>query len=363
MKILILGVTGFIGGTVLAEVMDSTEPELSGAAVTVLLRRQSPESDTARETILRNHYTTNSGSIASFDVAFFSGLEATDELEIIARGFDIIINTAEACDNLPAAEAIIRGLEARSAASTETTSPAVPVLIHCSGTGVIMDTALGEPDAHDTEIYSDADSLKIAALPPTNVHRDVDLCVAAANNKNIKTVTVVPPLVYGLGRGLFKRHSVQIPGFVTRCLALTPHRVEYIGRGLSKWSNVHVRDIAHAFVVVLCRVVRELTALDGGYYFAEAGENTWKDVAEGVARAVGKVVGQEVGCVSLTDEEVRERFPGVLRRHYDSSNSRSRAVKIRELGWKPVFSWKTPLLDDLEREVLYQIDLAKSLAA
>ncbi|KAJ3096908.1 hypothetical protein HK100_005470 [Physocladia obscura] len=370
MKILVLGATGFIGGTVLAAVVEANEQELAGATVTALVRRQSSETDAARETKLRSRFGFESTSKTagkavkkSFNIEFFAGLEAIDELEEIVRSYDIVINTADACDDLPAIQAILRGLGARAISNRFDGSVTVPVLIHCSGTGVIMDSALGEPDVDGKTIYADDDIAKITAIPPTNIHRDVDLIVAGAESSfRIKTVTFVPPLVYGLGRGLFKRHSGQIPGLIRNCLA--NGQAEFIGKGLSKWSNVHVVDLAQAFLHILCRVICDPDSVDNGYYFAESGELSWKEMAQGVADAAAKNAPVNLKskiAVSLQLEtDAKIRFPNELARHFYSSNSRSRAVKIRKLGWTPSVGNEIPLSEDLEREIQYQIDLIGS---
>ncbi|KAI8606851.1 hypothetical protein BC830DRAFT_266026, partial [Chytriomyces sp. MP71] len=181
-RILVLGATGFIGGTVLRTLCD----QFGSGFITALIR---DDSEGTRSKILQ--------SKLGCTTATFSSLDATDELQAIVAEYDIVVNAADACDHVPSAVAITKGLSVRGG-----------LLIHVSGTGVIMDDAQGKADPDGTTVFSDVDYNKTDAIPDSQIHRDVDLVVARADGVDgVITVTVVPPLVYGLGTGCFKRHS------------------------------------------------------------------------------------------------------------------------------------------------------------
>ncbi|KAJ3030965.1 UNVERIFIED_CONTAM: hypothetical protein HDU68_007165 [Siphonaria sp. JEL0065] len=337
--VLCLGSTGFIGGTVLTT-LQSTLP--TSFHITALIRSD-PEG-------LRLKTLSESGC---HSVLTFSGLDASSELTDICSRFDVVVNVADACDHLESAKAIVAGLKLAKEHGK------LGILIHTSGTGVIMDNGLGAPS---DIVYSDTDYTLISQLDPAQPHRDVDLFIAQADD-NITTVTVVPPLVYGEGTGRFKTWSSQVPGLIHR--AIKSGKAEFIGAGQGKWNHVHVQDLARVFAILVERVVLDPESVESGargYVFAESGELTWKELAQGVADAIkrtGQVELVTYEAVSLDAEETKDQFPNELGRAYYSSNSRSRAVKAREWGWEPVVGNKHPLFQDLDREVLVQLKLHK----
>ncbi|KAJ3284054.1 hypothetical protein HDU79_008526 [Rhizoclosmatium sp. JEL0117] len=344
-SVLVLGATGFIGGTVLTALLGGLPPHVQ---VTSLIRGGGDDYLSKEARLFA------ATSRANFSVRRFGGLDSTAELSDICSNFDVVVNAADAADHLAGTNAIIDGLKLRAK-----TSAKQPILVHVSGTGVIMDNLLGEPS---DVVYADNDYELIAALDPSQPHRDVDLAVAQADTEgSIKTVTIVPPLVYGLGLGQFKTHSSQVPGLIRR--TLKRRKAEYIGRGLGIWNHVHVQDLAQLFVLVVNKLMLDSNSVPSGtkgYLFAESGEISWKDLSQNVADVIGRVDAQLLdssNAVPLNQQESEIQFPNPLGRAYYSSNSRSRAVKAREWGWVPTVGQETPLLKDLEREVAVQLNL------
>ncbi|ORY53729.1 hypothetical protein BCR33DRAFT_711088 [Rhizoclosmatium globosum] len=275
-SVLVLGATGFIGGTVLTALLAGLPPHVQ---VTSLIRGG-----------------------------------GDDYLSKEARLFAATSRANFSVHHLAGTNAIIDGLKLRAK-----TSAKQPILVHVSADCC--------PD-------------------PSQPHRDVDLAVAQADTEgSIKTVTIVPPLVYGLGLGQFKTHSSQVPGLIRR--TLKRRKAEYIGRGLGIWNHVHVQDLAQLFVLVVNKLMLDSNSVPSGtkgYLFAESGEISWKDLSQNVADAIGRVDAQLLdssNAVPLNQQESEIQFPNPLGRAYHSSNSRSRA--------------ETPLLKDLEREVAVQL--------
>ncbi|KAI9350798.1 hypothetical protein BDR26DRAFT_930103 [Obelidium mucronatum] len=336
LDVLCLGATGYIGGTVLTT-LQKTLP--SSFRITALIR---PDPEGSR----RTQVLESSGCSS---VLTFQGLDATTELTDICSRFDIVVNAADACDHVESSRAILAGLVLAKKDGKR------GVLIHVSGTGVIMDNGLGAPSE---TVYRDTDYELLAKLDPLQPHRDVDLIVADAAAGQIKTVTVVPPLVYGEGLGKFKTWSSQVPGLIRR--ALKRGQAEYIGEGQGKWSHVHVQDLAQLFSILVNKLAENPESVesgDKGYVFAESGELSWKELAQGVADAIKRSGGVELSTFeaqSLDMIQSVEQFPNELGRAYYSSNSRSRAVKARGWGWNPEVGSKYPLLLDLDREVIVQ---------
>lgn len=232
---------------------------------------------------------------------------------------------------MPAIKAILAGM-------SKATVP--PILIHTSGTGVLImiKDHPGESPPPEYKIYNDMDIAHIESLAPTQPHRDVDLeIVAAAEKFRLKTHIVLPCTIYGIAsgpvfsRGIANPHSIQTPNLIRA--ALDRKKAGTVGQGLNHWPNVHVDDCADGFIVILEKALEGKTATGReGYYFLENGEYIFRDVAAEIGRVLkclGKAETDEV--TPFSDEEVQKYFGSP----YLGSNSRCRAERARALGWTP----------------------------
>ena len=127
---------------------------------------------------------------------------------MILFSFQIILHIGDASDNLPAIKAIVEGLSLRSISQT----PAI--LIHTSGTAILLDYVQGA--SVSSKIYSDLDQKAIDAVPDTQFHRNVDTYIRQKVDSGTlygkaKVAIIVPPTVYGIGSGPFKKTSIQLP--------------------------------------------------------------------------------------------------------------------------------------------------------
>ncbi|MGW9027965.1 NAD-dependent epimerase/dehydratase family protein [Streptomyces sp. NPDC055722] len=192
--------------------------------------------------------------------------------------------------------------------------------LRTSGVAVYTELSGGEPS--DTVHVEDEEFTPLQQLS----HRyDQDLRVMAAAEHGARTVVLRPGMVYGQGG------SEQLP--VLLRAALRDGVSRYAGRGLNRYPNVHLDDVAQAY-----RLALEF-APPGSEYNLAAAECTMREIADGVARVLG--LGP---AVSVPLEEMSQAI-GQLYALGMSSNVRVDAVKARtELGWQP----KGPsLLDDL----------------
>jgi nucleoside-diphosphate-sugar epimerase len=230
----------------------------------------------------------------------------------------IIIHTATA-DHLPSVQAVLDGIEQRAASNKPT------IFIHTSGASVLSDSTL--IPCHSPRIFSDTDPASINALPHTAFHRQVDLAIISAQSSldtHAKIAIMIPPLIYGLNK-THNRLSIQIPT-ITR-FALKHGFAGYFGEGKGVWSQIHVLDLARAYVVLLHR--------SNPYFFCENGEEfSWREVAENVGKAlherglIGDTVPREFG--ENDEEELFGEYTGAS----IGLDSRSRAVRLRGLGWE-----------------------------
>lgn len=305
-NVLIVG-PGFIGWNVLDLLVQE------GYSVTGYVRRQ----EHARQ------IESSGASVVLGD------LNDTNKITDLTLGYDIILHTATA-DHKPSVEAIIAGVAERAKQGKKT------IFIHTSGTSVLDDGAQGQ--FQGDKVYHDNKREEIDSVPDNAPHRQIDLAILKgqqAVGRNAKMAIMIPPLIYGFNPQ-HKRLTIQIPT-ITR-FARKHGWAPYVGKGLAVESQIHVLDLARAYVVLLHWMekadAQEL--LDNPYFFCENGvEKSWLEVAQQVAKGL-----YEAG--KIKDPQPRslpENLYGDLFGPYSGAvvglNSRSRAVRLRELGWEP----------------------------
>jgi nucleoside-diphosphate-sugar epimerase len=155
---------------------------------------------------------------------------------------DIIFHTATA-DHLPSVEAILDGIHQRAERELKT------IFIHTSGTGVLDDKLNGEFKGE--KVYRDDRPQEIDALPDDAPHRPIDLAIVRAREtlrNSAKLAIIIPPEIYSFNPR-HKRLTIQIPTIAR--YALKHGYAGYIGEGLSVELQVHVLDLARAYIVLL----------------------------------------------------------------------------------------------------------------
>jgi nucleoside-diphosphate-sugar epimerase len=128
-------------------------------------------------------------------------------------------------------------------------------------------------------------------------------------------------MIYGHALGP-PAQSVQIPALVRQAKASGVTR--YIGRGLNRWSNVHIADVAAIYVVALAK------APAGTFVYVESGEEALGEIAKTIAARLDLGAAQ-----SWSAEEAIAAWGRNLAVHSLGSNSRVRGKASAELGWSP----------------------------
>jgi nucleoside-diphosphate-sugar epimerase len=292
MDIFLTGATGYIGGTVAIRLIEA------GHSVRGLVRTAGKAELLARHGI--------EPVVGTLDDARLLTREA--------RKADGVINTANA-DHLSSVRALISAL----------TGSGKP-LLHTSGSSVIGDDARGNRVA---EAIFDEDTPFVVPSAKQD-RRDIDLMVLRASESGVRSAVICPSNIYGIARGL-NPHSVQIPFLANN--ARKHGFVQVVGRGVNRWSNVHIDDLADLYLLVLTK------APAGAFYFAENGEASFGEIGDAIAARLG------LGPVQSLPAELAAEKWGDSRAYYSfGSNSRVRAKRARrELGWTPrhtsVISW------------------------
>lgn len=212
------------------------------------------------------------------------------------------------------------------------------------------------------KIYHDNKREEVDSVPDNAPHRQIDLTIvkkAKEFGEKAKLAIMIPPLIYGFNPTM-DRLSIQIPT-LTR-FALKHGYAAHVGKGRAVESNIHVLDLARAYVVLLHHMEQASPSsiLENPYYFCEStGDNepSWKDIADAIGEGLEKA-GRIKSAkpkelpTDLYSDVFGEYTPPVI-----GLNSRSRAVRLRELGWEPKEKdWRSSYLEDELPKILEEKD-------
>lgn len=280
MKLFVTGASGFIGGSVAAQAARR------GHQVRGLVRSNEKAALCEAFGIVPVHGT----------------LDDHDLLTREARAADAVINAASS-DNRAAVDIFLAALSGSGKA-----------LIHTSGSSIVADHACGEPSG---AIYDEDHLPTPTADKAARVALDRAILAAAG----VRSVILCNSLVFGDALGPEAR-SVQLPLLIDQ--ARDSGHACFIGRGLNRWSTVHIADVADLYLLALDK------APPGSFAFVESGEAAFRDMAESIAK------GLDLGDpVSMTIEAAAARW-GRQRALYSlASNSRVRSLRTWDWGWSP----------------------------
>ena len=280
MRIFLTGANGYIGGSAAAALV------AAGHSVRGLVR------DGAKAAAVSAHGIEP--VIGSLDDAAL--------LQAEARAADAVINAASS-DHRGTVEALIAAL-----------SDSGKCLIHSSGSSIVADLAMGEPSEkifdEDTPLVPVADKAARVAI---------DRLVLAA--PGVRSVVLCNTMIYGNAIGP-RAQSVQIPALVRQARA--SGIVRYIGRGLNRWSNVHIADVATLYVLALAK------ASAATFMYAESSEESLRAIADAVAARL------KLGAAQSWSADEAIAYWGRNTALYSlGSNSRVRSKAAAALGWSP----------------------------
>jgi len=285
-NVFVTGVTGYIGGSVAARLA------ANGYNITGLVRNKDQEKI---EQLKARGITTVIGTLDDIDV-----------LTKAAQNADAVIHTANV-DHIASIFTLVAALE-RSGKT----------LITTTGSSIVTDHADGEYAGtvfHTEDTYFEPVPYRI---PRVDINRYVR---QAAIDKGVRTIVICPSMVYGKGRGL-QPDSDQIPKLIG--LSQKEGAGMYFGKGLNRYSNVHIDDLTNLYLLALEK------APGGSFFFAENGDHSFREIADMISQHLGF----EGKTISVSIEHVIE-YHGEFARLGVASNSLVKAVNARRLGWLP----------------------------
>ncbi|KAF8325838.1 NAD(P)-binding protein [Cantharellus anzutake] len=320
--VLILGVTGYIGG-----------------AIGVSLKKKHPTS--IYKAFVRSAEAAEAVKAAGFEVVQGTGNAEWDRNVVAkeAADADVVINTADA-DDLELVNSILEALK--------NSVKELPILIHTSGTGVLADLPTGGFQETAKKIWDDSKPEDIKAIGPNQPHRNVDLAIFNAGKEDYFIGYIIAPsTIYGVAfDNPGNRISQQIPALIRA--SVERHQTVYGGEGTNVWNNVHVFDLADLYILIFEKALSERargkpTSSDPyeRFYFGSVRSHAWGDVAKRLATILyGKGVVDNDKAISIAAKELPKAI---------TVNSQSVSNRGLFDGWTPS---RAKLEDTLEEDAV-----------
>lgn len=286
-KILITGITGYIGGSIAQKLLERNYE------VTGLVRNESHVQE-----------------LESLGIKTIIGnIHNEDLIKAAVAGVDAVIHNADSADDAYAVDNFIKALEGSH-----------KTFIFTSGSAIFGGKENGKrSDFVYTEDYPLTPRLEMASRVLINNY------VLQSVQKDIRSIVIVPTMVYGKGLGI-KKDSIQVPALIN--FSQKKGHGVYFGEGENIWSNLHIEDLADLYVLALEK------AKEGSVYYAENGSSSLKNIAEIISKKYNLEPAR-----SLSVQDAVDNFGPAGGYFGFASNSICSADKARtELGWKPIYT-------------------------
>ncbi|TLD32894.1 hypothetical protein PspLS_00238 [Pyricularia sp. CBS 133598] len=343
-KILLVGATGYIGGSILSHISKS-DPS---AQVTALVRS---EEDVEKVNKL-------------FPKVKIVGGDLSNEARVkeAAANANVVIYAAR--NTQDGLEALLDGLSSPSQPSSRHGALFI-MLSAIISLADPRDLRLGEEPPHDSDPTSDVkDAEAIKALPDHHWHVAQERAFFnLARDRNIQGGRrVVTPVVMGLPLALGAGAGpVRTEGFVHDYVRAVARRASegangpfIMGQGRNVWSWCTTHDIADAAWTIVSRwrddEGRGWDEQLCGYYYVEAGQLVMRDVACEVFKALTGLEATPDDCDSLQYPQFAQLMP-VLPGLWGVT-ARCKADRLRSMGWTPkVTTWR-PVVEECAKAVV-----------
>ncbi|KIW09780.1 hypothetical protein PV08_11880 [Exophiala spinifera] len=323
-RILLTGAGGYIGGTILSQILSLKDSPIQVKNLTVTVRS---EEQVQRLSNLRVH-------TIAMDL---NDTEAVKQA-VLSNNIDVIVHIASALEPTIASH-LIKALGERRKVSNR-----AAYFIHSSVTAVFSEEN-GWPfgEVRDTDPLYDMEK----QLPPGHPVHDANILVTdLAKSEGVTSLIVVVPVVYGTGTGEFRRISSNLPSSVRASIAA---------------------KVVHKFDKN-AKILKEEAIPTGekGYYFAMAHRTSWWEVLQHLAEALYKrgLVDEAEVKIWPSDEIAAQAlgWPRQFVRAMGTSSGDIIPVNAFNIGWQPKWTAESFLgsMDEEIKAVLEQGDKFKS---
>ncbi|KAI1381280.1 hypothetical protein F4677DRAFT_460502 [Hypoxylon crocopeplum] len=350
--VLLVGASGYIGGTVLNRFMEIVDSLPNIASISFLIRGQE-KADKLKKI---DGYRITS--------VLFDTLDDTANVSNICSNYDIVVNAGTGFHPL-GAEAMVQGLGKRLAATGKPTW-----MIHSAGGSNVYGKPITDDPPRAPRSFDDANGEEMYEFMKTEQARDpypqreAELRVIETGlHTGVKTISVHVPTVVGHGKGSFAVGGVQIPQMMHYVLE-KGYGFQF-GDGSAIIGICNVPDLADVYILLLRHILadggRQLPTGKAGMVIPHTARITVRDLAQGcldVAFARGllpKVGGpqemdiRQIPLQQIADElfhgntQVAEKGWGGYWIH--------KPTLARKLGWKP-----TKIITDWSKEFEEELD-------
>ncbi|KAK0458021.1 NAD-P-binding protein [Desarmillaria tabescens] len=264
-RLLITGASGYLGGTLLNDLINIPNVEIyalvrteSQASAVRSLGVRPVEFDLMNQTVIQ---------------------KAVEELELT-----IVLHLADAFSFVPP-EAFIRGLATVKQKTGENVH-----FVHTSGAKIFSSHTGINQRLNDTDdVYATQKTTK-SPIPLMQTPVDtVTSILELGDELGVRTYIYVPPMVYGPGEGFGNKISIQFVGIVRVGLAL--RRVYQVANDTDEWPLCHIKDVTTLYMALASAILEGKDVphgKQGGYYFAVNNEFSWKKLYESIAASLAK---------------------------------------------------------------------------
>ncbi|KAJ7087132.1 hypothetical protein C8R44DRAFT_721208 [Mycena epipterygia] len=311
MQVLIIGATGYLGGSILS----TLQQQFKTLELFAVLRSNKDEG-------ALNHVGVHTLCITA------EGNGTTDTLitDWSAR-VDIVINAADS-DSLPLTEAILVGIKRRWQETSKR-----GLLLHISGVAVFLDERTDGFFDTAGKIWKDTSEDDMKSIRQSALHAPVNLRIMQAGVEDfVNTYTVCPGAIVGQGLGPVKSASFFVKAITEMTLAY--QSAVYVGKGENEFNVVGIADVTELVNRVLGLAISELSENCNPYarcFIADSTPASWKNIAEkfgAVLHGTGNI--RSPKPESKVIEDVVAPFSSFL-----GSNLRIAGERSRRLGWSP----------------------------
>ncbi|KAH0421092.1 NAD dependent epimerase/dehydratase [Colletotrichum camelliae] len=340
-KILLLGATGYIGGSVLYHLLN--HPSLT-SVITITNPITTPMRGSPDRLA---KLTENYGSRVK--PTLISSLDDVDAITKIASEHDIVINAGSGF-HPPSAKGVVPGLAKRKAEA------GAPVwAIHTSGCSNISDNPVTGPGRPDVE-HDDANSDKVFAFEEAEnenewyPQRASEIAVLrTGDDLGVSAVSIQAPIIFGTGTGLFQQAGLMIP--LTMAFVLERGYGFRCGDGTGVFDWVQIEDLADLYVLCVLDIIQtrgdHIPTGKKGIIFPAVGRALATDVtkkcldmafATGILPKEGTPQAKEICQLSLKDAEatLAAGNVAVTEKTYAGHRKMKGTVARRDLGWTPI---------------------------
>jgi len=222
--------------------------------------------------------------------------------------------------------------------------------IHISGAASLINLHDINPDLPG-KVYSDIDNKEeILELPENRLHVAVERrLMAEGEAAGVNVVILAPPVLFPSGTGIGKQDSYE--NLLARAIMKTGYPF-VIGEGKNITAWISTDDLAEVVCFVIKEVLKGPESRLGygrdGYYFCEAGEIEVMEQARSTAKVLKRLGAIKTSdLVSISPQKSLE-VNDVAMLLWGSS-MRTRADKLRKLGWRPKAEDWMPFVEELAR--------------